>query len=563
MNERELKKFYSLDILNQNVDEIMEKTLTDTEDDNSSRNLISSLFGQKKDNNAKEELRKLLSDMKDLATSGDEASKRYMIDHIRNILINQLGLNEEYASYVVDFDNVLRMSTRDKFELLCYKYELGYIIEMYEIDTYFTEERLNEIILTEYDNLNLEFSESEKISIIARRLYADIFGYSVVDCLEFMDLNEIEVLDPDSIWVVNKGKRTKLKFLRFNSITELQRIQKKLIDFSADSDLNRKNPGIITDRYNGSRVAVTTKPLTVRTGTINLRNFNLGDIYIPDLRQKFNSFDVFTEQILNVFARGRANIAVTGDMGTGKSTFVAAYNGLIPNKWGIGTIETQDELKLYKRYVDKDIVPLIENPSQDAMDCFEFMLKQYRDIIEVGEVANSLQALVCVLAMLKINPGSIFTLHLRSPMFLVRVMRNHLLGTDRYSNEKSAEEDVAQAIDINIHMGVNGPHKFINQICEVEYRDVESTIIESLKMYDTFDSKVEIFMEGILKTINQKMLLKPYTIRPIITFNGKEWEVNGLFSAAFKEKLLKFDVTQDEIDTIDAEMKERLVVPNG
>ena len=148
--------------------------------------------------NKKYELKKALKG----CSYGDVNDKKYVKELIFDLLHREYGVNQVNITNAIDFDNIEKLTTQDKFDILLYMYKqqygynaLGELIKKYNLDELkkvygssipsyiITPEEIDEIFEKEYEYLSFE----DRLNILSQRIYQNYKGYSVID--EVRDMN--------------------------------------------------------------------------------------------------------------------------------------------------------------------------------------------------------------------------------------------------------------------------------------------------------------------------------------------------------------------------------------
>jgi len=482
----------------------------------------------------------LLSEMIRQAVAGDQNAKNYVINKIIKTLTTELDINHENINYIINFNEIRKLSYYYQFQIISLKYDIAKIIDKYN-DQYqiidfsdagnniFSKEIFEKVIDTEIKEQNLQLDYIEKINVIANVVYAEVYGLSIIDRLEFMDVNEIGVNGYQYIWVQHRGSKVWLEFLEYTDNNILNNVCKNAVSFNSKFDLSPSNPGIICQRFDGSRITCSLQPFYSEP-TLNLRRFNLGN-FNPDKMVKLGTLDELSRDLLKVLIMGRSNIIIAGGMGDGKSTTLMTLINFVPGSRAIGTIEENHELRLKTRHPSKNVIEAQAVPGKPISSAFEFMLKQARDIVILGEITNSEEATQLINVMLRLCRGSMGTFHSENPKAVIINLRNLLLKSGFYHNEMVAQADVIEAVNIVIQMTHdNKGRRFVDYITEIEpVPDADGSVVTS-------NFRPRNLMERI---------------------NG-EFHFANTISEEYSEKLIKYGATREDINEINAEILERM-----
>lgn len=488
-----------------------------------------------------ERQRVLLSDMMRQAVAGDQNAKNFVVNRIIKILTTDCNINHENVNYIINFNEIEKLPYYYQFHIISLRFDISQLIDKYNDrfniidfsergDNIFSKRTFEQIMLLEKNEHNLAFDYIEKINIIANIIYAEAYGLSIIDRLEFMDINEIGANGYQYIWIQHRGSKIWIEFLEYPDNNVLNNVCKNAVSFNSKYDLSPSNPGVICQRYDGSRITCSLQPFYSEP-TLNLRRFNLGNFNVDKLI-KLGTIDQLTKEILHVIIKGRANIIIAGGMGDGKSTMLMTLMNFVPGSRSIGTIEENLELRLKTRHPSKNVIEAQAVPGKPISSAFEFMLKQARDIIILGEITNSEEATLLINVMLRLCRGSMGTFHSESPKSAIINLRNLLLKSGSYHNEMVAQADVVDAVNIVIQMNHdNQGNRYIDCLAEIE--PMPDKAGESVV---TSNFRVRNLMERV---------------------NG-EFTFKSTISEEFAGRLIKYGASKEEIDDVNKKISERM-----
>ena len=167
---------------------------------------------------------------------------------------------------------------------------------------------------------------------------------------------------------------------------------------------------------NGSRVNIVLPPLVLNGGTISIRKFPECSLTLEAMvRQENLSRDV--ARLLQIAARSRVNILISGGTGSGKTTLLNAVSHYIDPDERIITVEDVVELRLQQPHVVQMETrpPNIEGVGQvGPRELVRNALRMRPDRIIVGEVRGP-EAFDMLQAMNTGHDGSMSTVHANSP----------------------------------------------------------------------------------------------------------------------------------------------------
>lgn len=482
--------------------------------------------------------------MKDRASLGNRQAREYVINQYTKALDQGIKLSDQELQEIIPWEDWEKCNDRILFEILLDTYDMGELIDRYSLEVKFDHGRLREIFQMEGTKLRRIYQQRlKRLRILATVIYAWEDGQDVIDTLQHHNINEIGVLAKDYIYIVYRGKKLWLSFLSFPSDEVLINIQKKLTR-NSKVQYDEQNPTVVASKENASRITVAGFVATPGKGDLflNERIFNLKKITLEEMRDQYGTINQTIYQLILFNQRGRGSYLVSGsDMGVGKSTFLAATIEKVPDYWGIGLLDTQDELQLRKKYPWKNINTLIENPKRTIGEQFQIMLKMARDVLYVGEITKPEEIAQLIHSCLRLNAGVGGTIHLASPFEAVASCRNLLMSTEMYDNSDKAEEDIARGIDLIFHLGKGKDGKIVvEQVVELCYqeRHLDLPVTLSGDRRERIDHLLNLAQLALRKYLYPR----PYVYREIIRYDRERegWQILNPLSDQYYQKLSRF-----------------------
>ena len=477
--------------------------------------------------NKKYELKKALKG----CTYGDVNDKKYVKELIYDLLSKEYGVDETNVSKAIPFDIPSLLTDQDKFDILIYMYqkEFGYealtqIIKKYDLAVlkYLAGETKPSYVITgeeisniyEKENLVLDFQD--KLNVVVQRIYQHYKGYSSIDEVRDMNIDGVsggvsglpesflsqvaqtdgdyldQVLENkvpracDSIWIFFQGKSIRLAFLSFGTEAELKRVCQNIYKYNNPGQLSDTNGYKINEMKDGSRVVVV-RPSFSETWAFFVRKF---DVKRATLEQLIK--DEGKEQaidLLKYLVKGARIISLTGEQGCGKTTMLM---GMIENIYETMNIRVQEvafELHLRKIYPTRNILSFRETDTISGQEGLDVQKKTDGSVNIIGEVATDPVASWMIQAAQVASKFTLFTHHAKTFPNLVTALRNSMLRTGVFTDEKTAEEQVVQVLNFDIHLVKDFRGKrYIERV-------TECIPVEEKNLY-TFDHRKEKTLEG-------------------------------------------------------------------
>ncbi len=483
----------------------------------------------KRRKNKKYELKKALKG----CTYGDVNDKKYVKELIYDLLAKEYGVDETNISKAIPFDVPSLLTPQDKFDILIYAYkkDFGYealteLIKKYNLAElkYLDGEAKPSYVITSqeiediYEKENIPLKFQDKLAIVVQRIYQHYKGYSSIDEVRDMNIDGIsggvsglpesflsqvaqtssgdyltqvsEHKVPracDSIWIFFQGKSIRLAFLSFGTEAELKRVCQNIYKYNNPGQLSDTNGYKINEMKDGSRVVVV-RPSFSETWAFFVRKF---DVKRSTLEQWFKGEPGCDDSIalLKYLVKGARIISITGEQGCGKTTMLMGMIENIYETMNIRVQETAFELHLRKIYPTRNILTFRETDTISGQEGLDVQKKTDGSVNIIGEVATDPVASWMIQAAQVASKFTLFTHHAKTFPNLVTALRNSMLRTGVFKNEKTAEEQVVQVLNFDIHLKKDFKGKrYVERI-------TECIPIESKNEY-TYDHRKETTLEG-------------------------------------------------------------------
>lgn len=286
----------------------------------------------------------------------------------------------------------------------------------------------------------------------AESIYRENYGLGPIqDLYDDPTISEIWVNGYDHIWIDKGGVKMRLN-KRFKNDQDVERVIRLMLRYDK-KNISPTNPRVECRMEDGSRLTVMIPP-TAKRPYINIRKFSSFKISTENYL-KSGTFNKEMANFLQKLIKGRANIIISGETNSGKTTLLKYLIQYIDPRYRIGVIESHFELKLDETYPDRNIVSFEvheEDPINISMkDLFVSMLRYSPDIIIVGE-ARSTEAEEMIKAMRRGHQGSIGTIHSSSPELAIADIMDMINEDGKSRNAEMLLKKVTNAIDIIIQL---------------------------------------------------------------------------------------------------------------
>jgi pilus assembly protein CpaF len=286
---------------------------------------------------------------------------------------------------------------------------------------------------------------------LTRDIVHEMVGLGPIEpLLQDSTVADILVNGPHTIYVERSGK-LELTGLRFRNDAHVLHVAQRIAS-NVGRSIDESNPMLDARLGDGSRVNVIIPPLSLKGPAISIRKFS----------QKIFSFKHLVEAgtmsrgvaaALEIFARCRLNIIVSGGTGSGKTTLLNALSGMIDAGERIVTIEDAAELRLQQRHV----IQLETRPANiegqgriDQGGLLRNALRMRPDRIIVGEVRGA-EAFDMMQAMNTGHDGSMSTVHANTARDALARLENMILMANANIPTRSIRGQIASAVDVVVH----------------------------------------------------------------------------------------------------------------
>ena len=541
----------------------------------------------KRRKNKKYELKKALKG----CTYGDVNDKKYVKTLIYDLLLQEYGVTEINISKAIPFDVPSLLTAQDKFDVLIYTYEkeFGYealtqLIKKYDLATLkylqgeakpcyvITKEEISEI----YDKEQIQLTFQDKLNIVTQRIYQHYKGYSSIDEVRDMNIDGVsggvsglpesflsqvaqtegdylnQVLENrvpracDSIWIFFQGKSIRLEFLSFGTESELKRVCQNIYKYNNPGQLSDTNGYKINEMKDGSRVVVV-RPSFSETWAFFVRKFDVKRATLEQLitcEGKEKAID-----LLKYLVKGARIISLTGEQGCGKTTMLMGMIENIYETMNIRVQETAFELHLRKIYPRRNILTFRETDTISGQEGLDVQKKTDGSVNIIGEVATDPVASWMIQAAQVASKFTLFTHHAKTFPNLVTALRNSMLRTGVFKDEKTAEEQVIQVLNFDIHLVKDfRGRRYIERVTEcIPVKDSKTYDFEYKKEHD-MDSKVTKFFENATTYFSKVTEQNLYTYQNVLEYVDGEYQLTNKIT---DQNIHDMRANMDETDAVE------------
>ena len=526
-------------------------------------------------------------------TYGDVNDKRYVKELISDLLSKEYGVDETNISKAIPFDVPSLLTAQDKFDIIIYMYkkEFGYealteLIKRYNLATlkYLQGESKPSYVITEdeisdiYEKEKLVLSFKDKLEIVVQRIYQHYKGYSSIDEIRDMNIDGVsggvsglpesfisqvaqtgttdyieqvsEHKVPracDSIWIFFQGKSIRLAFLSFGTEAELKRVCQNIYKYNNPGQLSDTNGYKVNEMKDGSRVVVV-RPSMSETWAFFVRKFDVKratvEQWTGDMAGKEKAIE-----LLKYLVKGARITSITGEQGCGKTTLLMGLVENIYETMNLRITEMAFELHLRKVYPTRNILSMRETDTISGQECLDVQKKTDGSVNIIGEVATDPVASWMIQSAQVASKFTLFTHHAKTFPDLVTALRNSMLRAGVFKNEKTAEEQVVQVLNFDIHLQKDfRGRRYIERVTEcIPVKDSKTYDFEYKKEHD-MDSKVTKFFENATTYFSKVTEQNLYTYQNVLEYVDGEYQLTNKIT---DQNIHDMRANMDETDAVE------------
>jgi pilus assembly protein CpaF len=379
-----------------------------------------------------------------------------------------------------------------------------------------------ERLLVEVERLISDLATERRVQLngreqrqLATELVDDMLGLGPLEPLLLDDsINDIMVNGPDRTFVERGGKLVQVP-VRFRDWTHLTNICQR-IAASVGRRVDEASPMVDARLKDGSRVNIILPPLSIDGPALSIRKFSKKPIDFEKLIQ-YGSLTQPIARVLEIAARCRLNIIVSGGTGSGKTTMMNAMSRFIDPAERVITVEDAAELQLQQPHV----VRLETRPASlegkgevNARDLVRNALRMRPDRIIIGEVRGA-EAFDMLQAMNTGHDGSMSTIHANNTRDALSRIENMVQMSSMGLSPKAIRTQVVAAVNMIVQVerqrdggrrvtqvteiaGIEGETQLLNDIFKFEVTGESATgkltgRYEVSRIRSTFSERLQYF----------------------------------------------------------------------
>jgi pilus assembly protein CpaF len=350
----------------------------------------------------------------------------------------------------------------------------------------------------------IQLNELEETALAAE-LIDDMIGLGPLEpLLQDETVTDILVNGPFDVYVERRGKLEKTQ-ARFRDARHVVNIAQRIAT-AVGRRIDESSPMVDARLADGSRVNIVLPPLCINGGTISIRKFSKQNIVLETMVGQGN-LSAEMAHFLDIAARCRINILISGGTGSGKTTLLNAVSRHIDGGERIVTIEDAIELRLQQPHIVQleSRPPNIEGVGQIAQrELVRNALRMRPDRIIVGEVRGN-EAFDMLQAMNTGHDGSMSTIHANTPRDALFRLENMVLMAAANLPLRALRAQIASAINLVVQIErMRDGIRRVDKIVEIS--GMEGEIISTREIF-AFKFRGE--RDGVLEGTFEPSRLRP------------------------------------------------------
>ncbi len=375
----------------------------------------------------------------------------------------------------------------------------------------------------EVERLLAEIANESRIQLngreqraLAAELADDMLGLGPLEpLLDDETITDIMVNGPDRVFVERAGKLV-LSTIRFRDTGHVANIAQR-IAAGIGRRIDESSPTCDARLADGSRVNMVFPPLALNGPCISIRKFARRVIDFPRLIES-GSLTPPLARVLEIAARCRLNILISGGTGSGKTTLMNAMSRLIDAGERILTIEDAAELQLQQPHVVRleTRPPNLEGRGEVTQrDLVRNALRMRPDRIIIGEVRGA-EAFDMLQAMNTGHDGSMSTIHANNARDAITRVENMVQMGQTSLPQRAIRTQIVGALDLVVQVErMRDGRRRVTQVTEVVGQEMDVVTLNDVFLYEYEGENSDGSIRGRYRTSR----VRP-TFLPRLTYFG-------------------------------------------
>jgi pilus assembly protein CpaF len=193
--------------------------------------------------------------------------------------------------------------------------------------------------------------------------------------------------------------------------------------------------------------------------------------------------------------------------------------------------ETAFELHLRKIYPTRNILSMRETETVSGQDCLDVQKKTDGSVNIIGEVATDPVASWMIQSAQVASKFTLFTHHAKTFPDLVTALRNSMLRAGVFKDERTAEEQVVQVLNFDIHLVKDfRGRRYIERITECIPVEDKNEYTFDHRKEKTLEGKMDKFMDNATVFFTKSTNRELYKYRNILEYQDGKYVLTNPIS---------------------------------
>jgi pilus assembly protein CpaF len=322
-------------------------------------------------------------------------------------------------------------------------------------------------------------------ALLADELVHDMLGLGPLEPLLADErVTDIMVNGPERTFIELDG-RLQLANIRFRDNAHLLAISQRIAS-AIGRRVDESSPLLDARLVDGSRINIVIPPLALDGPCLSIRKFAKRRIDLARLVE-FGALSENLARSLEIMARSRLNIVISGGTGSGKTTMLNALSRFADNSERLVTIEDAAELQLQQPHVVRLETRPPNLEGQGAItqrDLVKNALRMRPDRIIIGEVRGA-EAFDMLQAMNTGHDGSMSTIHANNSRDALARIENMVLMGSMGLPAVAIRQQIVSAVDVIVQVQrMRDGRRRITQVTEVVGLEGDVVVLQDLFRFE-------------------------------------------------------------------------------
>jgi pilus assembly protein CpaF len=322
-------------------------------------------------------------------------------------------------------------------------------------------------------------------TLLADELVHDMLGLGPLEPLLADErVTDIMVNGPERTFIELDG-RLQLANIRFRDNAHLLAISQRIAS-AIGRRVDESSPLLDARLVDGSRINIVIPPLALDGPCLSIRKFAKRRIDLARLVE-FGALSDNLARSLEIMARSRLNIVISGGTGSGKTTMLNALSRFADNSERLVTIEDAAELQLQQPHVVRLETRPPNLEGQGAItqrDLVKNALRMRPDRIIIGEVRGA-EAFDMLQAMNTGHDGSMSTIHANNSRDALSRIENMVLMGSMGLPAIAIRQQIVSAVDVIVQVQrMRDGRRRITQVTEVVGLEGDVVVLQDLFRFE-------------------------------------------------------------------------------